>query len=365
MNMKVCLICSELFAWGKYGGFGRATRIIGRELVKRGVTVYAVTPRRENQRSVEILDGIKVLSYPFSYALRCGELFKACDADIYHSEQPSIATYLAQKAMPHRKHIVTFQDPKDWYDWLLEIISPSLNSFRSLMAWAFENMFLVTMALNRADGLYYCVQYLRDKIPNVYRIRKPIEFLPTPVSIPLDYKSKSKRPTVCFVGRWDRRKKPELFFQLAFKNPDIFFIAPGASQDKKWDDYLRSKYGGLPNLEMPGFIDQFSNDSLYDILSTSWILVNTSTREGLPNSFLEALAHKCALLSAVNPENLTDMYGYVVKNGDFDGGLHTLLNGFLWKEKGEAGAEYVTSHYELNKAINTHIDIYRNLLGRE
>ena len=36
MSMKICLISVEIFAWGKYGGFGRATRIIGRELVKRG-----------------------------------------------------------------------------------------------------------------------------------------------------------------------------------------------------------------------------------------------------------------------------------------------------------------------------------------
>ena len=33
--MKVCLISVEIFAWGKYGGFGRATRIIGRELTRR------------------------------------------------------------------------------------------------------------------------------------------------------------------------------------------------------------------------------------------------------------------------------------------------------------------------------------------
>ena len=34
--MRICLICVEIFAWGKYGGFGRATRMIGRELVRRG-----------------------------------------------------------------------------------------------------------------------------------------------------------------------------------------------------------------------------------------------------------------------------------------------------------------------------------------
>lgn len=61
--MRICLISVEIFAWGKYGGFGRATRLIGRELVKRGVEVYAVVPRRNEQRPVEDLDGIRVLGF--------------------------------------------------------------------------------------------------------------------------------------------------------------------------------------------------------------------------------------------------------------------------------------------------------------
>ena len=52
--MRVCLISVEIFAWGKYGGFGRATRLIGRELKKRGLDVTAVVPRREDQRPEEV-----------------------------------------------------------------------------------------------------------------------------------------------------------------------------------------------------------------------------------------------------------------------------------------------------------------------
>ena len=47
--MRICLICVEIFAWGKYGGFGRATRMLGRELVRRGMSVDAVVPRRKGQ----------------------------------------------------------------------------------------------------------------------------------------------------------------------------------------------------------------------------------------------------------------------------------------------------------------------------
>jgi len=61
--MRICLISVEIFAWGKYGGFGRATRLIGRELARRGHKVSAVVPRRQGQRRVEDLDGITVLGF--------------------------------------------------------------------------------------------------------------------------------------------------------------------------------------------------------------------------------------------------------------------------------------------------------------
>ena len=61
--MRICLISVEIFAWGKFGGFGRATRLIGRELAKRGHEVLAIVPRRQDQGQVEILDGITVLGF--------------------------------------------------------------------------------------------------------------------------------------------------------------------------------------------------------------------------------------------------------------------------------------------------------------
>jgi len=41
--MRVCFICVEIFAWGKYGGFGRATRTFGRELAKKFPNVKFIT----------------------------------------------------------------------------------------------------------------------------------------------------------------------------------------------------------------------------------------------------------------------------------------------------------------------------------
>ena len=68
--MRICFISVEIFAWSKIGGFGRSTRMLGRELVRRGFDVSAVVPRRVGQAPIEILDGIRVYGFspknPFS-----------------------------------------------------------------------------------------------------------------------------------------------------------------------------------------------------------------------------------------------------------------------------------------------------------
>jgi len=154
--MRICLICVEIFAWGKFGGFGRATRLIGRELVKRGLEVFAVVPRREGQKSVETLDGITVLSFPSRSPWTATQLFKKCNADIYHSCEPSFSTHLAMKAMPHKKHIISMRDPRDFVDWKMEFDLPTLGKLQVLSNFLYEDNFFVRQAVRNADAVY-CV----------------------------------------------------------------------------------------------------------------------------------------------------------------------------------------------------------------
>ena len=80
--IRVCLISVEIFAYGKFGGFGKVVRIIGSELVKRGYEVFAVVPRRLDQPAEETMDGITVLGYlpgevlrPVNYTKRLMRIF--------------------------------------------------------------------------------------------------------------------------------------------------------------------------------------------------------------------------------------------------------------------------------------------------
>ncbi|HXF85206.1 MAG TPA: glycosyltransferase family 4 protein [Anaerolineales bacterium] len=360
--MKICLISVEIFAWGKYGGFGRSTRMIGRELVKRGIEVTAIVPRRDGQKPIEILDGIRVLGFEPYSPLSAIKLAREADADIYHSQEPSFGTYLAQWAMPHRKHIITFRDTRNIRDWWIEFVYPSLNHLQVVSNFLYEDNFLVRLAVRRADDWFAASKALISKARRKYRLPRDPTFLPSPIPF-VEVIQKSETPLVCFVGRLDRRKRPHIFFELARQFPKVHFVAVGAGRDTQWERELRSKYGNIPNLSVHGFVDQFGGQELSELFNKAWVLVNTSARESLPTTFVEAAAHGCAILSEIDPDGFASQYGYHVTDGDYAKGLRKLLQNDNWREKGQVGLECTRRIFSLEVSMQKHIQIYEGLLS--
>lgn len=360
--MKLCLLCTEFFAWGKYGGFGRAARTIGREMALLGHEVHAVVPLRGKQREREELDGVIVHGFPMHKPWQVLSICREIDADIYHSCEPSMSTFFAERAAPHCKHMVTCRDPRDSHDWWLEFKRPSVSYLQVMANWVNEHNPLVIHSVRRADVVYVPARFLKAKVERLYHPPSKVRFLPTPIPIP-DAVKKSQRPTVCFVARLDRRKRPERFCALAERHPDIRFIIVGKSRDSDYEQRLREQYAHCSNLEFAGFINQFRSERLSEILTESWILVNTATREGLPNAFLEAMAHRCAILSAVNPDQVASRFGYLVKGDDFDEGLRWLLEENRWRERGDAGHNFVASTFSVENAMAAHLQAYGKLLA--
>jgi len=381
-KLKVCFLVSDIFNWGKYGGYGKLTRDLGTELAKRGIEVSVAIPKSGNQRTFESLDGMKIVGYPkfpskaqyLSYLLTYR---LPIDSNIFHSTGESVYSYFAIKSRPEKKHIITFQDPRDEGDWKEIYSVPGTTDRKTLEIWKddLETFNIQTKTLSRkinekmehnavkqADALYCQAKYLGKKVRDMFDLAYAPEFLPNPIYIPQAEIRKSEDPTVCFLARLDIIKRPWIFFDLARDFPDIKFIVMGKSHYPQITERIYKKYSGIRNLEFRGW--SFGKEKS-EILEKSWVLINTSIHECLPVSFLEALSYKCALLSCQNPDNLTADYGItagIYDYGSFQSGLERLLKGNLWKKKAELGYKYVKEVHEVGKVIDKHIRVYENVL---
>lgn len=362
--MKVCLTCIEFFGDSIYGGFGRTTRFLGAELAARGVDVNVVVPRRSPERpDAYVIDGFSVRQFPPHRLDRAISLLRELDADVYHAQDTSMLTPLARLAKPDAAHVLTFRDPMDRHDWAIETAHAGMPR----MGWALYRWFitnpLVAWGVRSMDGRYCAAEFLIAKTRTIYGLSEPAGFLPSPVHMPAPT-AKAERPTICYVGRWEGRKRVELFFDLAERNPGIDFIAMGANRDPRKDASLRERCRSIPNLSLPGVLDQFRDPEWSRVLARSWVLVNTSLREGLPTTFVEAAAHGTAILSHTDPDGFASRFGHRAAEGDLSAGLAWLLTDDRWRRLGEAGRTFVAERFETGRAVEAHLAAYEAALDR-
>jgi glycosyltransferase involved in cell wall biosynthesis len=355
---KICILTSQYFGWGVYGGFGSMSRKLAESLVLAGYQVSVIVPRRHDQQPLETINGVEVQSFAPTRLAEARQLIRTSQADIFHSQDPTVLTFLAQKLLPQRIHLVTCRDPRGWRDWWIEFrYATRRRRFLIPFNYLTESSFLVKSAVRHAHAVFSPAHFLIPKIQMLYRLSTPPTFLPNLIDVPPTLPSKPQRPTFTFLARWDKRKRPWLFFELAKAFPAYRFIAIGqgsASAEAEEGNRLRSQYQGVRNLEIPGFINRFQEPQrLQQFLSDTWVLVNTAAREGLPLTFLEAAAHGCAILSAVDPDQFASRFGQVAVGNDFATALRQLLaNDPL--AKGKLAHSYVKQVYETSHALACH-----------
>ena len=71
----------------------------------------------------------------------------------------------------------------------------------------------------------------------------------------------------------------------------------------------------------------------------------------------------CAILSAVNPDDIASGFGHHAKDDDFVAGLSDLLDNERWKTQGRKGYEYTRDTFETSRSIARHLAIYERLAG--
>jgi len=272
-------------------------------------------------------------------------------------------TYLAFKRNRAAKKVVTVQDlrMKEDTERLLRFEKTSGFPWYKRL-WKIYVMSCFVGAMKSADVVACQANLLFWRVKEIYGV-EPTVLLPNFVDVPNCNFKKASEPTVVWLGRLDPIKQPEKCFNLAKESPDVQFYILGASHQayggKQRDESFKRKYGKLENLHFFGFQ---SAEVKQQILGKAWILVNTSAYECLPMSFLEALAHKCALLSTQNPDNYTSRFGVWSAPNRLKYCLDVLLQDDLWRKRGENGYEHVKKVHSTERGVDTHLRLYRSFL---
>ncbi|MCG8369878.1 MAG: glycosyltransferase family 4 protein [Proteobacteria bacterium] len=361
---RVCIVTSIFHGFGKIGGFGAMAKSLAMVLGEAGYDVVVVAPRRKGQAAVTEVAGFTVLGLSMRRLID-PRLYRRLGAQIYHSQSPNLMSAAAMLGARQARHVITCRDPRSLRDWWIEIRDATLRrKLRNLALMFFEEGPLVTWAIRRADCVAFAARFLEEKITRMYKPGKPLTFLPNIEDVPESVSEKSGRPTVCFVARLDRRKRPEMFLDLAREFPDVRFLMIGVAEDAARQQRLEELARDIPNLEAPGYVDKFDDEDFYGIYDGSWVFVNTASREAHPLTFFEAAGRGCAILSYVNPDDFASRFGYWAADEDFARGLRELLDNDNWRERGRLGHAYVREYYRHEVSAKTHLDLYADLIGR-
>ena len=373
MKIKIRLISSEFFSWGEYGGYGAFTRKLGGELVKRGIDVECIVQKISDEQkpvgSWEEIDGVQVLTVPRGKLAKFHSKLYRTDADIIHSQNERLDTFLSFCGVNHEaKKVITFQDP--WTPEDYKANAPYL-PHKSLpkRLWNRYVEYLYKLAVENADITLTQAMFKIPAIQRMYNVMPT--WFPNMVDVPSRNLVKSDKPLVVFSNRLDPIKRPEIFCNLAAKFPDVEFYCLGKSNF----GFDQTPWKNVKNLHFTGFISQ---EEKFKLLEKSWVSVNSSVYECLPVAFLEACAYKCAILSHVNPDNFASEFGWwtpldgyrnfpfkmenVVYN--FSLGLSRLLENDTWKIAGERGHQFIKKYCNTPVVIDNHIKMYKELVEK-
>jgi glycosyltransferase involved in cell wall biosynthesis len=139
------------------------------------------------------------------------------------------------------------------------------------------------------------------------------------------HSSASKRLRVVLLGRIDPIKRPWVALEIAARMPDVDFTFAGEQFIKfgnltpafrAYETHVWQRMRSLPNVRWLPHVDVANRTQL---LCSADALLSTSISEGVPLSFLEAMAAGVAIVGQTNTANVTTRFGTLVPGAPGDG----------------------------------------------
>ena len=339
-----------------FGGAEVDLYMLGTELAKDDtfdvsfiVADYA-QPDKCKIEGVTLLKSLRFREGSLAGAIKIWRAMKKTEADIYllKTASPGVPLAVIFCAI-HRKifayRAASSRECDGTYASQHKILGKIFN-------WSLRKAGFVTVQnINDRDSLNQTVAVQAQVIPNGHRL-PPI--------------ATETRDCILWVGRSAQVKQPQLFVDLARQMPDEKFvmICQRATGDNNYDQ-LCQQARDTKNLDFHERIPFHEIDAFFQ---RAKILVNTSSSEGFPNTFIEACKAQTAILSYnVNPDGFLDEFNCgICADGDKEKlikALNELLTDQRYAELGANGRKYVEEKHDITKIVEQYKSVFQELAG--
>ncbi len=188
------------------------------------------------------------------------------------------------------------------------------------------------------------------------RLRIEAQVVPSSIEVPPSRPSGRRDIPVLWVGRCETWKRPDLLLDLAQRMPAASFVMIAPRQEHVPELYIKTleRVANIPNVH---FVPKVPLPEADRYFARAQVLVNTSTYEGFPNTFLQAGAAGTPIVSwAVNPGDLFADGGGVCARKNMDELVRSvqrlLIDSDLWQRSSQAVFEYVRANHDLPAALD-------------
>lgn len=172
---------------------------------------------------------------------------------------------------------------------------------------------------------------------------------------------------VLWVGTIKPIKRPEIFLELARRHSSKRFRMVGGAGDipdaSAYLQRIRSAATELPNLEFCGHVPFREVGRCFDDCS---VLVNSSSFEGFPNTFLQAWIRGIPSVSFVRPETAPGQCGTLAcwDVDEMAARLQNLTsNPEFWTNASDASRAYFIKHHSVDAVIHRYEELFRRALA--
>ena len=196
----------------------------------------------------------------------------------------------------------------------------------------------------------------------------PTTVIPSSHEVPSDIPLKSQPPIVFWIAHAGRRKRLEIFVELArrLQSESICFVFAGTLPHADYRNEIFSSMSGLKNIEYIGPLSWKESNTMFAKAS---VFVNTTMpgREGFPNTYIQAWLHGTPVVTLdCDPDNVIKENNLGFHSGSLDKMAEDVLSIIRNKELrdtiGTKARAYALEHHNIEKTSSDMAMLFSNLL---